>query len=59
MDAVFGDISLVVDNVPVIVLHASVGWQSVSPDINQSNTSLVLNAVAEDDQLKLETNDNS
>ncbi len=29
------------------------------PDINQSNTSLVLNAVAEDDQFKLETNNNS
>ena len=29
------DIALVVDDVPEIILHTLVGWQSISPDLSQ------------------------
>ena len=32
----FEDVLLVVDDVPVVVLHPSVGRQSVGPDLSQS-----------------------
>jgi hypothetical protein len=34
VDALFGDVSLIVDDVPVIMLHLSGSWQSVGPDLS-------------------------
>ena len=35
VDALVGDVSVIVDDVSVIMLHTSVGWQPVSPDLSQ------------------------
>jgi hypothetical protein len=35
VDTLLRDVALVVDDVPVIVLHILVGWQSVGPDLSQ------------------------
>jgi hypothetical protein len=35
VDTLVRDVFVVVDDVPVIMLHTSVGWQAVGPDLSQ------------------------